>query len=349
MANNPSISKITLPSGTTYDIKDTTARQSIENFKNATSSALHWVGKTTTALADHSEVKTIKIGESDYTAKAGDVATYTPKGSRELEFVFNGTEWQEFGSTGSLGALAFKDSATGSVKASGSVSKPTFTGKQATIKTSLTVPDIAGIIDFGKSQGSPVSEEEVNYTPSGTIEGTEFTGSSTPVNVSGTPTGTVGISTGTGATNYTPAGSISVKPTVTMNTTSVKPFGSAGSLPTLTTSVENETLKISFSQGSLPTAGSAVTVATGVKSASATGSFSGTGVHLSGSFKGNAMTSTGSCTPRGSVSNGIFNGTGVYLLVDVAEKTVEGTATYTPQGEVSQPTFNGGTSNVTVK
>ena len=39
------ISKITLPSGTTYNIKDEVARR-------AQSGAMHWLGITTTALTD---------------------------------------------------------------------------------------------------------------------------------------------------------------------------------------------------------------------------------------------------------------------------------------------------------
>lgn len=116
------ISKITLPSGTTYDIKDATARSQI----SALSGAMKYIGTTTTALTDGSTTNPITIGGESVTAVAGDVAIYGEK-----EFVFNGTKWQEFGSTGSLKALAFKDSATGSVSVtgtpSGTVSTPTIT------------------------------------------------------------------------------------------------------------------------------------------------------------------------------------------------------------------------------
>lgn len=64
-----------------------------------------------------------------------------------------------------------------------------------------------------------------------------------------------------------------------MNTASVKPFGSAGTLPSCTlpsmsATVSGETLSLSwsagsFSAGSLPTAGTAITVATTVKTATA--------------------------------------------------------------------------------
>lgn len=119
------ISKITLPSGTTYNIKDEVARR-------ATSGAMHWLGITTTAITDGSSTtsividgETITVGADD----AGGVVGYDGK-----EFIWSGTVWQEFGSTGSLGALAFKDSADGSYTPQGSVSAPTVTLATTSIK-----------------------------------------------------------------------------------------------------------------------------------------------------------------------------------------------------------------------
>lgn len=186
MADLPTISKITLPSGTTYSIADEEARALI----TALSAATSYLGVTTTEISDGSTVSTITIGETEVTVKSGDIAAYG-----NSEYIWSGVEgkWREFGSTGTLKALAFKDSASAS---------------------------------------------------------------------------------------YTPAGSVSA-PTVTVvpNTASIKPFGSAGTLPSctlpkLTASVENKTLKLewaagSFSAGTLPSAGAAVTVATGIKSAAA--------------------------------------------------------------------------------
>ena len=91
---------------------------------------------------------------------------------------------------------------------------------------------------------------------------------------------------------YTPAGTVSTpEVTVTLNTTSIKPFGSAGSLPSctlpsLTTNVTDETLTLSWSAGSfdagtLPSAGTAVTVAKDVKTATASQpTFTGTGTTI---------------------------------------------------------------------
>lgn len=77
---------------------------------------------------------------------------------------------------------------------------------------------------------------------------------------------------------FTPAGTVAAPTvTVTPNTTSVKPFGSAGTLPSFTATVADETLTLGFSAGTLPSAGAAVMVATGIKSATATApKFTGT-------------------------------------------------------------------------
>ena len=56
------ISKITLPSGTTYDLKDPTARAQIEALRGQVTGQVHYVGVTTTALTNHSTTKPIQIG-----------------------------------------------------------------------------------------------------------------------------------------------------------------------------------------------------------------------------------------------------------------------------------------------
>ena len=174
------ISEITLPSGATYDIKDATARNDISILKGSATGAMHYAGVTTTALANGSSTSPIKINNADYTPSNGDVIIYD---SLELVWSTSDKKWHEFGSTGSLKALAFKDSAS------------------------------------------------VPYTPTGSVS----------------------------------APSVSVA----VNTASVTPISGVGTLPSFTASVANEVLTLGFSAGSLPTKGTAVTVATGIKSASA--------------------------------------------------------------------------------
>ena len=76
---------------------------------------MHYLGKTTTELSgDGDTTSEIVIGGETITASQGDMVSMAKTGSQDLEFIFNGTAWYELGSTGSLKALAFKDTASGS-------------------------------------------------------------------------------------------------------------------------------------------------------------------------------------------------------------------------------------------
>ena len=178
---NPTIKQITLPSGTTYDIKDQGARDMID----ALSGFTVFLGVTTTALTDGATTNPIKINNVDITATTGGIATYQSK-----EFIWNGDAWQEFGDLSGLGDLAFKDSASGSFTPSGNVSQPTFTGTEFNSTGNFTP---AGNVAISTGTGT------ANYTPAGTVSQPEFTGTAT---------------TSTG--NFTPAGSVST----TYNSTS---------------------------------------------------------------------------------------------------------------------------------
>ena len=118
------LSRITLPSGTTYDLKDAVARQAITG-------AITLKGTTTTALKDEATTNPIIVNGESYTAVANDAVFYG-----KAEFVFDGTMWHEFGDMTGLGALARKDSASGSYTPAGTVSQPTFTGDTGTVTVS---------------------------------------------------------------------------------------------------------------------------------------------------------------------------------------------------------------------
>lgn len=237
----------------------------------------------------------------------------------------------------SLGDLAEKDSASSTYSPAGTVSQPTFTGSQTTVIIT-TEANNAG-----------------NYTPEGTVSQPTFTGSSSNVTVTTedsingnyTPKGTVSQPTFTGSSmtstgSYTPEGSVS---DVELNTTTFKPMTSQGTLPSLTSSVSNETLSFSWSAGTLPGIGSDTTCATTVKTQP---SFSGTAATLSvsgtptgtvsqPSFTGTKAQISGTVTPAGTVSQPTFSGTKVKI-----------TGTNTATGTVSQPTFSGTEATITV-
>lgn len=73
--------------------------------------------------------------------------------------------------------------------------------------------------------------------------------------------------------DYTPAGTIDVIEAAD-TTESVRPFGSAGTLPAATWTVSGETATFTFDAGTLPSAGTAVDVVT--QSGARTATFSGT-------------------------------------------------------------------------
>ena len=80
--------------------------------------------------------------------------------------------------------------------------------------------------------------------------------------------------------SFTPQGSVAA-PTISVSTAgateSITPFGSAGTLPELTMTVSDRNLAISFSQGTLPSGGTAVSVKTGDAAYTATApAFTGT-------------------------------------------------------------------------
>lgn len=127
---NPTISHITTPSGTVYDIKDTQARTDIESIQRAISGGMSFIGQTTTEIVDQSTNNPITISGSSYTAVAGNLVVYGTK-----EFVFDGDKWIEFGDLGSLGALAFKNSASGNFTPAGTVTvgDPTITLDKETV------------------------------------------------------------------------------------------------------------------------------------------------------------------------------------------------------------------------
>lgn len=127
----PDISELTLPSGTTYSIKDAQAR-----------SAKGWIGITTTALTDGATTNPITINGQSVTAVAGNITSYD-----ETEFIFNGSAWQEFGDLSDLGTLAYKDSASGGYTPQGSVSAPDVTVTPST-DTIKPVTDVGSMPTF---------------------------------------------------------------------------------------------------------------------------------------------------------------------------------------------------------
>ena len=85
-----------------------------DELKELIDGGVHYRGVTTTPLTDGSMTNPITINGESYTAEVGDLVIYRETGKADREFIFNGTSWDEFGvGISTLGALAFKNSATG--------------------------------------------------------------------------------------------------------------------------------------------------------------------------------------------------------------------------------------------
>ena len=273
----PELSRITLPSGTTYDIKDATARAAIAG-------GTSFLGITTTALTDGSTVSTITISGESVSAVNGGIAIYNSK-----EFIYAGTDssWHEIGDTTNLGDLAYKDTASASYTPAGGVSKPTFTGTEGNLSVTGTP---AGTISTGTGTA--------NYTPAGSVSTPTITvtPSTTTKYVASSATGGGSVTAGTAAACTLPVLTTSVaNETLTIGWT-------AGSF---TANTPTAVTMPSFSSQ---------TIATGISSATSTQpSFTGTGTQLK--FTGDSMTSTGKFTPAGDVSKPTFSGTAATIEV----------------------------------
>ncbi len=87
------ISKITLPNGNTYNIKDSTAREQIAALVSI-DNGVRLVGVTTTILTDEATTTTISINDANHTALKGDLvfAKTAQSDNATKEFLFDGTK-----------------------------------------------------------------------------------------------------------------------------------------------------------------------------------------------------------------------------------------------------------------
>lgn len=331
------ISKITLLNGTTYDIKDKQARDDIAAIQGAIAGGVTFMGETSTALTDGSTTKSIVINSATVTAVKGYLVVYNSK-----EFVFDGEKWIEMGDLSLIGDLGWKDSASGNFTPTGSVSQPTFSGNEMTSTGNFTPTGSVGL-----TSAASTSTGAVGYISE--IGTKSFSGTAATIKPKVTAAGTVAITKGTGTANYTPEGSVAA-PTISVKTagatTTVNSITAVGTLPSLTTTVANETLTIGFDQGTLPTKGANTTVKTGDAAYQASApAFTGTGAELKATFTGTEVEGSASYTPAGTV---IVNATTKYLTGSFSGSQGSVSVKGTPSGTVSKPNFTGTQGTVTV-
>lgn len=144
-SNYSYIGTVRTPDGQTHYMRDVEARaaitaiearvdlaeEDVETLKVAVKGGTHFIGKCLTALSDRCTTNPVRViadgQEKTVTGKAGDFTVCEKQvgsGTVGMEYLFDGTRWTELGSTGTLGLLAYKDSASGSFTPQGSVSAP---------------------------------------------------------------------------------------------------------------------------------------------------------------------------------------------------------------------------------
>lgn len=203
------LSKLTI-GGNQYDLKDAEARAEIVDIKSSITGAMHYIGVSSTAIADGDSTGPWTINSKTYIASgtptegqvllaAGDVAVYAPTGKAELEFVWSGTQWQEYGSTGSIKALAFKDSASGDVACAGSNSASAVSFSGTATETVLKAVDSAAVApsftEGAFSAGTLPSFTEGSFTPASLSEGFYSAGSAASYSHTGFSGGSLGNAT----------------------------------------------------------------------------------------------------------------------------------------------------------
>lgn len=204
------LARLTLPSGNTYNLKDSEAREMIRELLNVH----EYLGVTTTPITDGSTTNPVVISGVSVTAVASDLVTY-----EHDEFVFSSVgTWQKFGDLTSLGALAYKNTASGNYTPAGTVSQPSFTGSELTSEGSytpqgsvsgaavtLSKKNIGSVTNAGSMPTYTVSNETLVITAGAvptvetesvaedvdTVTQPSFSGTAATLQVKGTPAGTV--------------------------------------------------------------------------------------------------------------------------------------------------------------
>ncbi|MBO5905112.1 MAG: hypothetical protein J6Q84_01685 [Kiritimatiellae bacterium] len=147
------ISAIRTPDGKVHHIKDqeldaalketksqiganaNAIQEILETIKNGT----RFIGVTTSDLYDGSQLRKVQVDGEDVIANVGDFVVAKKSvldAATSIEFIWTGSKWSELGSTGTLRALAFKDSASVSYTPKGKISKPNVTNSPSTATVS---------------------------------------------------------------------------------------------------------------------------------------------------------------------------------------------------------------------
>lgn len=297
------ISKITLPSGTTYNIKDATARSAIANLNSFEYTVCSSAATTPKDVVWKNSSGTSVTGTLVASASTMHKIYLVPStnGSKDIydEYITINTGsstyvWEMFGNTdvhmSDLGALAKKDSVSATYKPAGTVSQPTFTGTSGDVSVSGT--------PAGKVKALVSSVEQSGYnvhiTPTGRLANTKIrttlqSDSNDHPFVASSANGGGAVTAGTKA---------------------------SCTLPSLTATVSNETLTLGWTAGSFTANNPTVVtlpsftehaIPNSASTTLADDELSMDAIHLG--FEGSSTTFNGTFKPAGTVSTPTFSGT----------------------------------------
>lgn len=349
----PTVKEVTLPSGNSYYLKDADVRNwigtgstsgaeyritELESAVEALENATHWLGITTTTLTDGSTTNPITIGGESVTAKSGDIV----QDSNGIEFIFNGTAWQQFGaSIGTLKAFAFVDTGTVTIKPAGtnSSSAVSFAAhtKDNVLGEATTFTNASSSVSFGEHTTATVLKSDVTATVPKQVGTTKYL-QATVGNAS------VGVATdGSAITGLgTPSTQTFVKSypgaTSKLVTTSIPNVTNAGTAASWSATVTDEVLTFAWTANTPATLGTAITAATGALASNGAGSSVMTGL-------GTPTTASG-VTGYASPTTDTFAKT-VTVTTQPTVTLSEESATATGRVPVITAVSNSGTDNVT--
>lgn len=248
------ISKITLPSGNTYNIKDAGARELIA----ALQGGQYFLGLTTSNVSDGATTKPVVIDGENVTQQKGNIVV-----KDNAEFIWDGTKWVEFGDLSNLGDLSVLDTVTLNKGTGDQV-----LGEATTFTNSTSAVTFAG----GTTDTVLGSDATFTTTVTPTTTNIKATASGTAVGADGTAAAITGF--GTHSTE-TFVKSVTADTTKKLVTTSIPNVTSAGAASTwsfaMGSGTDAETLIISGTNSTAPTLGTAITAATGSATTTGTG------------------------------------------------------------------------------
>lgn len=285
------ISKITLPSGNTYDIKDATARQMISG---GVSFVIAWDGASVPTVANIPAGVVVTYNGTDYTgtmtadsAQAG--AFYLVKSSTQAGSTLD--VYDEYVPVGTTGSKTWEKIGDTQLNLSDVVTGVTLNKQTTSVVTGYASPTTDTVI--GSDSTFSVTQPTITVTP--TTTNIKATASGTAVGADGTAAAITGFGQHTTDTFVKSVSAETNKKLVTTTVPNVTNAGSASTWSfTMGSGDASETLIIGGGNSTAPTLGTAITVATGGTDANGSGDSIVTGVTIGSSAA--AITALGTPT-----------------------------------------------------